>query len=223
MTTVTYTAQSSNSKTGNIPQIWIGGNLEESKGSCDKVQCPLRPWAKAEGAVACYAWSGSSQLGFGAALRNPDQLTLEQAVERRVFSAKAIRAGAIGDPGVLPKAWWKKLYAVAGKHRLSVLSYTHGWRQRPDLAGKTMASCESLEEAVQAKQMGFQVAVVLPPEHSSKTFKLPDGTRGVVCPNMQMKADSKVPRQCNDCLLCTGDKDVTIGFPAHGPGVKRKK
>ncbi len=220
VTDCVYTPTSSNTKTGNIPQVWVGGTEDQGRASCDKVECPMRPWAG--GPVKCYAWVGTARLGYIGVLRNPAQHTLEQAVARRHPSARAIRVGAIGDPGVLPKRWWTKIHRVAAKENLQVLSYTHGWRKRPDLAGMTVASCDSLEDVVQARAMGFQAAVVLPGFDSKrKTFTLPDGTKGLVCPNMYSKAVGKVPITCNDCLLCTGKSDKVIGFPEHGPGVKK--
>lgn len=222
MPRIIVTPQSTNTKTGNIPQVWIGGSYEEGKRTCDKVECKLRPWIHPKGfkGMACYAWGGSSMLGFGSAIKadiKAGGVALEVALERRSPQAKAIRLGAIGDPGVMPWGWWFKLERLAKRLDLTILSYTHGWRQRPDLAGRTMASCDSIAEAVEARKLGFQPAIATREVSVlDKNIRLPDGSKAVVCPAMSAKAKRNAEITCNQCRKCDGRSDVAIIFPDHG-------
>ena len=221
--------RSNNTKTADIPTVWIGATRPEARASCDTVKCPLRPWspeAKA-GGIKCYAWSGSPLMALASVekmvARNNDTVPdMEEQLKKRSASARFIRIGAIGDPGVLPWGWWYKIGRMARKHGLGILSYTHNWRVRPDLVGHTMASCDSLEDAVEARKMGFQVAVATRDvDVADKNVTLADGSKAIVCPNMSVKAKGKPAPSCNSCGLCTGkNPNLTIVFPAHGKGEK---
>lgn len=222
---VIVTPRSSNAKTGDIPQIWIGTTRDESRASCDAVECKLRPWDpnRKPSDMACYAHAGSPLWAFVSAAKGPyAKQTLEEVVAQRSPQAQAIRVGALGDPAVLSWGWWYKLGRLAKKLGLRVLSYSHGWRQRPDLAGHTMASCDSFEEAVEARRAGFQPAVAIRGVSvTAKGLKLPDGTPAIICPAMYAKAMNKAPVTCNQCLKCDGKGDFAVIFPDHGPGAAR--
>jgi hypothetical protein len=152
-------------------------------------------------------------------------LDMESAILKRKKTARFIRIGALGDPGVLPWGFFYKVKRLATKHGLKVVSYTHGWRERPDLVGWTMASCDSLEDAQLAKDRGFQAAIAMKADPLAKDIRLPDGTRAIVCPAIYSKAAGKAKQvTCNDCLRCTGDRpDLPVIFPDHGPGSDARK
>lgn len=59
------------------------------------------------------------------------------------------------------------------------------------------------------------VAVVLPSEQTTNTTT-PKGRKVVVCPATQREDVS-----CATCQMCARQRDVIIGFPAHGARVKR--
>jgi hypothetical protein len=223
MTGYFITPRSGNVKTGDIPQVWIGGSVEESKASCDAANCALRPWVRGKDAMSCYAWSGSSKMGFFSAIKaNPVSPEFTEVLKRRHPQAQAIRVGAIGDPCVMPWGWWYNLKRVAKRLGLQVLSYTHGWAKRPDLAGRTMASCDSFEEAVEARKLGFQAAIATREVGVlDKNIRLPDGSKAIVCPAMVAQAVGKAAVTCNQCLKCDGSNpSVSIVFPDHGPGAR---
>lgn len=226
-TSVYLAPRSSNTKTGDVPSVWVGTSRSESRATCDAVSCPLRPWART-GDIVCYAWAGTPVLAFTSIERKARtgtlELDLETQLRKRSPAARIIRVGAIGDPGVLSWGWWYRLGRLAKKHGLKMVSYTHGWRDRPDLAGRTMASCDSLEEAVQARALGFQAAVATREiGNTDKPVTLRDGSRAVVCPAISSKARGKPAVQCNTCALCTGDRpDTVVVFPDHGPTSRSK-
>ena len=222
-------SRSSNSKTDNVPTVWIGTSRDQAKASCDAVGCKLRPWVAAKGAVKCYAWGGTPVMGLSSiersAKRGTLNLNMRKALAKRKKSARFVRIGAIGDPGVLTWGYFYTLKRLAKREGLKVVSYTHGWDKRPDLVGWTMASCDSLEEAQIARDMGFQVAIAMKADPLRKDYRLPDGTRAIVCPAIYSKAAGKAkPVTCNDCLRCTGDRpDLAVVFPDHGPGSEARK
>lgn len=224
MTIETYMSpRSKNEKTSDIPTVWIGVNREQARASCDAVQCPLRPWseeAKA-GGIKCYAHGKTPTMALASIekklARDGRIPSMGEQLKKRAVTARFIRIGALGDPAVLPWGWWYKLERLARKHGLGILSYTHGFRTRPDLAGRTMASCDSLEEAVEARRMGFQAAVATREVSAlDKGITLSDGSKAIVCPHMSLKAAGKPAITCNACGLCQGkNPSITIIFPEH--------
>jgi hypothetical protein len=227
MTEVYATPRSDNRKTGDIPQVWIGQTWASARASCDAVACPLRPWlTRPKGSMTCYAWGGTSAIAFASVLKKAatgTDRTLEHAIAKRSKKAQAIRVGAIGDPGVMPWGWWYRLRRLAKAAKLDVLAYTHadGWRKRPDLAGHTMASCDSLAEAVEAHALGFRAAIATRDVAAdSPPITLADGRRAVVCPAISAATRNREVT-CNTCRMCDGSKlGPDIIFPDHGPSVQ---
>lgn len=224
-------ARTDNDKTGDVPTVWIGINRQQARASCDAVGCKLRPWAldRKKDTPVCYAHGGTPAMGLSSIERSHERGTLnlndEEMLRKRSKSARFVRIGALGDPGVMPWGWWYRIRRLAKKYKLKTIAYTHGWRSRPDLVGMTMASVDSLAEAVEAKAMGFQVAVATREVNAlDKQVKLPDGSTGIVCPAIYTKAAGKPMVQCNQCLKCTGDNpDLTVIFPDHGPGAPSRR
>lgn len=218
-------ARSGNKKTDNVPTVWIGTDKAQARASCDAVNCKLRPWlykskAERKGKAICYAHAGTPALGLSSITRSRERGTLNldmnEAIKRRAKSAKFIRIGALGDPGVLPWGYFYTINRLAKKHGLKTISYTHGWRQRPDLVGWTLASVESIEEAMEARKMGFSSAIVLRMDPTIKGVTLPDGKWAPTCPAIRKKALGQGAVKCNDCMLCA-KKTWDVIFPDHGP------
>lgn len=218
MVDVMWTATSTNKKTGNIPTGWVGKSYLEAKETCDAVKCPLRPWDR-QGEITCYAWGGTPAMALASMVKSSKPHTLEHALDNRTVSAKVIRIGAIGDPGVLSWGWWYKTRRLAKKNGLEVIAYTHAWRTRPDLAGMTMASCDTEEEAAEAMKMGFRVAIASRDYSVTDKGILINGKKAIVCPEMSKKGSGIT---CNTCRLCVASKPgPVIVFPDHGPNKKR--
>jgi len=211
-----WTATTANSKTGNIPTLWVGSTREESKASCKG--CPLLD-------NGCYAQGGTPSMGHSSMIRAADKgktYSLKDALLQSSRSAKMARFGAIGDPGALPLTYLNKAVKAVRSVGLDVVGYTHHWRGLPKLAGVFMASCDTLEDCDDAKSMGYRAAVVLPWDHKGK-FTTPKGLKGIVCPAMAAEDKGKSVT-CNECRLCDGSKPgPIIGFPNHGPKDSHKR
>jgi len=138
----------------------------------------------------------------------------------------------------LPQGWWVRHF-VAGQwyregrldrpfveslreaHRqrpdLTAWTYDHGWRDLPadywDGTSLTVnASCESAEEALEAKRLGYDAVVVVPSTDTRRTWR-EEGVRFVTCPNVLTGV------ACRYCGLCAHrGREFVIAFRAHGSG-----
>ena len=227
-----WTGTSNNRKTGDVPTLAIGRTREQSLDSCEG--CRMRPKERG-GNGECYSQNGGLVTkGHGSMIRAADRwdkltpeeqaaiplkkrrdYSLKTALQQSTRSAKMARFGSIGDPGALPLDYITKAIAAVRKAGLDPVGYTHHWRDKPELAGVFMASCDDLSEVDDALSQGFRAAVVLPWDHEGK-FTTPGGAKGIVCPAMV-----KQGLTCNDCRLCDGSKrGPVIGFPNHGKHVQ---
>ena len=248
---INWVPQSANTKTGNVPQAYIGNSLQGCKSSCENSGCPLFT-KENEHKYNCYAWQGSVKLSYYTMLKTKKRLkeilaiTLEKqnqgqkltrkeknklkeakerysldfALENRHVRAKAVRLSALGDPGSVSYQEASELKSKTKKENLGILGYTHSWRQghsQKIWKGYLLASCDNMEEADEALDMGWRVSVVLPhgfvgEGKKQNTFTTPKGRKGIVCPAMV----SNGLVDCNTCLLCVGQKSgPVIGFPNH--------
>ena len=211
-----WTGTTTNTKTGDIPTLWVGSTRDESKASCKG--CPMLD-------NGCYAQSGTPAMGHSSMIRaaaRGKKYTLRAALGTAKRSAKMARFGAIGDPGALPKSYLDKAINAVRSIGLDVIGYTHHWQTKAHLAGVFMASCDTLAQADEALTKGWRVAVVLPWDHTGR-FETPNGAKGIVCPAMAAEEKGRT-LTCNDCRLCDGSKPgPVIGFPNHGPQVSHKR
>jgi len=204
-----------NRKTGNIPTLFVGRTRKESQKSC--TGCPLLKKGN------CYSQNGIVAIAHSSmakAVKRGKDYSLKRALKDRKVTAKAARFGAIGDPASLGIDYVKKAVSYIQKAGLTPIGYTHHWRKKPEFAGVLCGSVESLSEADQAIDQGFQATVVLSHDHKDLVFYTPKGRKGIVCPAIS-KADKGIT--CNDCRLCTGKQKIVIGFPDHGPKTPKKK
>jgi len=206
-----WTVSVSNEKTGIIPTQYVGTSREESLASCRG--CNLSP--EAEG--GCYAWGGRASRGANSvrrAYQNGRPSTLADAIARAPRSARCVRFGAIGDPARVDRAEILANIELARAEGFKVLGYTHHWREEPVtgvLRRNFLASCETLQQAEEARSRGWLVSVAGPLSVAGMA----------TCPNYK-----RPEIQCNRCGLCdvptltrTGFKGIV--FPAHGNGAKR--
>ena len=214
-----WQAVTSARKTGPIPVQYVGATREQTVKSCSG--CALRP--KSEGGSGdCFARIGTPAMahaGMYKACAKGKDYSLGKALAERRYAAKVARFGFNGDP-----SWVANLANELEQVRqtgMRVLGYTHYWRDKANawLADVFMASCNNLEEADEAADMGFRPAVLLPFDWKHKIFKTPKGRQGIVCPaQMNPRLD------CESCLLCViGQKDLIVGFIDHGPKVRTKQ
>jgi len=213
-----WTATTTNKKTDNVPTLWIGATREESKASCGS--CPLLK--RNGGKARCYAQHGTPAMAHAQMVKSHaagKDYGFAEAMAGRWSGARMARFGAIGDPvGLFPTL----LLSWVGKVRelgLSVVGYTHRWREAPWLRGVFMASCDTLEEADVAADAGWRVAVVL--ERGSEELaevRTPAGRKVQICPAQVGDV------RCNSCRLCDASKrGPMIGFIDHGPTGRGRK
>lgn len=112
----------------------------------------------------------------------------------------------------------------------AVWTYTHRWREIPRRAWgliSVWASCETVADVRAAWTMGYRAALVhdREPHKSGRAFHLDGGTgdgvaiRVVPCP-YETRGVTCV--KCRLCLDAPIDRNVVIGFRAHGRGSRDK-
>jgi hypothetical protein len=126
-----------------------------------------------------------------------------------LVSGRKVRLGAYGDPAAVPLNIWHALL----KEVVGITGYTHAWRQFPELAQYVMASCDTEQDRVHAKALGFRTFRVAP------AVGYEAGNREVLCPASK-EAGKKAT--CDTCLACGGHSSkakVDMFIPLHGNGI----
>jgi hypothetical protein len=205
---------SKNVKTGDMVQVSFFSTAEKpvvaahETGDDESVcgSCLLRPsiWTEEVSDEPCYVglhWK-SSQWNAAMALKED----LEAAQE--AMTMKPVRFGEYGNMSSIPREVAEALFGQTRKWTL----YEHEWRKESNqwLQRYAMASVHSLEEAREARAMGW------------RTYRITGEGEGpadgeIECPFK----DHNV--QCRDCLLCDGKRDTdtredkrkSITAPAH--------
>jgi len=145
------------------------------------------------------------------ALQKGRYATVLDRTAAALLAVRPVRFGAYGDPGAVPvEVWARVLKSVRTSN-----AYTHLWRERPDLASFCMASCDTEEERLEAKALGFRTYRVRP---AGAPLMKGEGH----CPASDEMASEKNPlMQCARCMLCDGNRrslKVDIAIEAHGSG-----
>lgn len=169
----------------------------------------------------CYAQDGftgmqNRQLERNAKNTSPLELALIEARKIReldVPPGRPLRLHVTGDCTSIRAA--QILASAAKKYPGPVWGYTHNWRKIPRSAWGTIsifASCENLEQAQAAIELGYPPALVVAqhPENG-KAWRDRWGWKWVPCPEQTRGV------QCVSCRLCF-DPPVGVGiaFAAHG-------
>lgn len=217
--TMLWVGQSKNSKTGNIPQGYVGATREETRKSCEG--CPMLD-------NGCYHWQGlprAAQAAMQRAYKNePERYSLAHALDNSSRMARYGRGAVGGDTWVFDRATvigWIDQAKTAGLKGL--LLYTHFAADKgAHLKGLALASVHTPAEADDRIREGWRAAMVAPyktkdskrqrlkdvPVWNGETITTPDGHKGIVCPAQHKRVD------CNSCGLCdaqrTGGKDAPL-------------
>lgn len=214
---------SGNSKTGDLPEIWVtpilseqqlDGDVWESIKSVQESVCGLCPYAKGNG---CYvdprgivahvkALHGVSPNG------KPAKFTPKLTHDEKVAIGERlgpVRFGAWGDVAAVPYHQLEMFEVGTG--------YTHQWKSEysPDglvadrkWKSKLMASSGGKAEADEARKMGWRTFSI---QHEADRK---DGF--ILCP----ASDEAGKRtNCDTCLLCNGTdgkSKLSIYIPPHG-------
>lgn len=221
-----------NKKTGNIPQGYIGQTREETEASCAGCKWRRKDPETGKGG-GCYYWQGQTQ-GAHQSMRvrhrqRPDEYTLAYVLQHARRAARYVRAAVGGDPNIFTRetvAGWHAQVKKAGLN--GMLIYTHFFKTKgAHLKGLSMASCDTFEDADQAVDDGWRVAVTITsrkapgankpqlrkmPEWNGEEYTTPKGRSIVLCPAQVGRRD------CNSCGLCdptTHHRVPIIGFLIH--------
>lgn len=214
---VSFTATSSNRKTGNVPTAWVGANRAERRASCSG--CPLLD-------AGCYAHSGPVALAANSvqrAIATGADRSIDAALANRAHSARMFRLTAIGDIGRAPAALAATIKRKIKAAGLAIVGYTHHWREADVSAswrGVLMASTETLADADTAIDSGWRATTIVAADAPARTTT-PAGRPVIVCPAQQAEARG-VTLTCNDCRRCDGSRhdSAIIAFRAHGNQAK---
>lgn len=106
------------------------------------------------------------------------------------LSTRNLRAGAYGDPAMVPLEVWRALYGDG----IQGTGYTHQWREcDPEYQRYCMASVQSLDEASEAIALGWRTYRV-----DLEGTGAQDGE--ITCPEQTLGIS------CDDCRLCGGTR-----------------
>lgn len=158
-------------------------------------------------ARSCYVIVHNAPLSVFKAFHRGVYPEVSPEVAGVMLAGRGVRLGSYGDPAAVPFAIWEAALSRAAFHT----GYTHQWRTAPELAQFCMASCDTADERVQAKFLGFRTFRVTP------RGELP-GEREIVCP-ASVEAGQKT--SCDACRACgglTAKARVDIVIAAHGGG-----
>jgi len=209
--------ESSNRKTGRLIQTWIMRAdmlpTEASHGAHDDSVCGACPRRRSIGGD-CYvlihnapqsAWKAWERAGSPG-----ENWTEERAIVALTNEARdyGLRLGSYGDPAAVPSHVWGDLIAAIAPKM--IVGYTHQWRTTPDawFRNNLMASCDSVQDADDARALGWRFFVALAPD-----VQAPD--RSFNC-----TADAKPGASCATCGACNGSQGrpsrASVWIREHG-------
>lgn len=127
------------------------------------------------------------------------------------FTGKPVRFGAYGDPAAVPFDVWDEI----GFQASMTTGYTHAWKYcNPLHKHYCMASCDTEDEAIYARSMGW------------RTFRVTESlddlmTKEVICPASEEAGKKLQCIQCGACDGVSGNRKSQIVILAHGAKTKR--
>ena len=212
---VIMTMESSNSKTGNMCQVWIlnenihpvaAVNLGEDVTVCG--DCLHRGiWDEELQKFvdrSCYVNYGQAPAQVYKSYHRGIYGEIDD-LDLKILIDRLIRWGSFGDPALIDP----EIVALLNEHAAGHTGYTHQWRQPWAQWCKNVfqASCDSFAYYLDASAHGWKTFAVVSKGKQSFSGKL--------CP---ATADNS-QAQCITCSLCDGAK-TDIFVEAHGSGGK---
>ena len=206
------TNQSTNTKTGNLMQLYIlradvRPTLATTTGQ-DRSVCGDCKHRHFNGG-ACYVMPFTGPLGVWKAYKKGIYETLD---DFNVFNNRVLRFGAYGDPHALPI----DVLIMIKTHIKNGTSYTHLWKTLTGLDLNiskqfTMASVDNIEEKHEAQRLGYRTFRVVKDYDNLESDE-------IICPNITKGVT------CIECKLCNGNQigAKNIVVKAHGVKSKRK-
>ena len=232
MATMLWRPDSRNTKTGPIPQGYVGATRQETEESCKG--CPMRRRNKSTGkGGGCYFWNGQATGAQTSmqrrAAERPAEYTLDHALNFARRTANYVRGAVGGDPCIFTRdqvKGWHNQTRAAGLRGL--LLYTHFFDTKGShLKHLAMASVDTLGRADKAVESGWKAAVTIRdrkapgsrkpqlktiPEWDGKTYTTPAGREVPLCPAQISNKD------CNTCGWCDPrnyEAPPIVGFLIH--------
>jgi len=205
------TLDTSNRKTGYMPQSWIlrtdMAPLEARRTGADVAVCgDCRHRGR-----SCYVNVAYPPQAVYHAFQRGAYAALTIGEAQIAISGRKLRIGSYGDPAAVPGELWVKLAQFSAGHT----GYTHQWRREiaAELRGWLMASVDSMDEAEAARAAGWRYYRVQP---QGRTLK---GEHEQVCPASK-EAGRKI--NCEFCLRCNGSSQrADIVTQIHGTHAAR--
>lgn len=207
-----FREKSRNSKTGNMIQIWILRSdmtpVDAVHSGADVAICGNCKWRGLQGKKrVCYV---NIAQGPQAVYRAFWRGVYPVLTDYSIFSDRAVRFGAYGDPVYIPF----NIVAAIAQHARKYTGYTHQW-SKPEFQSFQsflMASVDTAAEFEQARAMGWRTFRV-------RTESAPLMSREVMCPASEEAGHRTT---CENCGLCNGakmnDQRATISIMVHGIG-----
>ena len=207
---------SNNSKTGDMPQVWIlcdgihpTDALRTGKDKAICGNCKYRPTELGDNALKkfsrkCYVNTMSINAIYKKYINGGySEASLEDC--RKILNGRKVRIGAYGDPAAVPIEVWDTILADCQS-----TGYTHQWREcSNDYSKYCMASCDSPIDVVIASQKGYRTFYVQAVDDYANIQKKIDGIKLANCP--ASKEMGKVTT-CSQCLVCSGTRS---GFKSN--------
>ncbi|HEY8310998.1 MAG TPA: hypothetical protein VIG47_10605 [Gemmatimonadaceae bacterium] len=205
---------SSNVKTGDMIQVWIirsdiaphtATQTGDDRSVCG--DCPQRHYLGG----ACYVTPFQAPLSVYKMLKRGGYADDKRNARlARKLREQPIRLGAYGDPAAVPFHVWEELLAQGcGKWT----GYTHQWRKRYAAPYRQilMASCDSEDEAIEARVRGWRFFLV-----TAESAESPTLGRTVEC-----LSDAQ-GMTCEECRICDGTRAdlhpnaASVAIQVHG-------
>ena len=213
MRLVHWVAQTNDKKTGKIIVSY------SSKETCPD-SCSLK-------SGGCYAWGlfYLNKLGNDIQSGARKLRSLREAFNQRRADCKVVRHRVAGDVVGDVEGTLEDCYFIE-KSGLTNIGYTHAWREEgvQPLKKYFRASCQSISEAVEAREMGWGASLVVS-KGVPNVITLPNGEKAIKCP-ARYGEEGKMDITCNTCTLCKiTDKTIakTVMFEIHGSAATLNK
>lgn len=171
------------------------------------MRAPLSVWK-----VFARSYTADKSAGLSAARERVDYASVSEAQIATLFAGRGVRIGAYGDPAAVPPRIWE---AVTERATFWT-GYTHQWRTcDPIFARWCMASCETVDERLEAHARGYRTFRTTLRDPNSDRL-----AREIVCP-ASVEAGRKTT--CERCRVCGGtavpgrQPDVVIAMHRWAP------
>ena len=192
----------------------------------------------------CYAWGLFYLRSLGRKI-SEGRLgkSLIEALKDRTAASKIVRHRVAGDCVGDQEETLEECKIIENEGLINI-GYTHDWRSpKTQILKKYFrASCQSEDEVLEARAMGWGTTIVVP-ENTDNKIKLSNGEVAIMCPvvreekrisekinamsfeNRKQKSAKKKEMKgamkinCNSCTLCKIDdktEKITVMFEVHG-------